>query len=417
MTAIRLGPRLAQTAVILMALFLPWLAFPSDRAMAWLIAPAVLAFLAAWVPGRREFRASRPGLPLILAIAALAAITLLALLSPGWGESTYRPGMEKLAGRAGPALLAGIVLLWCAARAPLDGVRLRPWLTAGCSIAALIALADMLSGRWLLRLRLAVAEGGWDGALLDRANSYEPADFLARFNDFWMLATLALTLLAVTSGRRWAPPLVLAALMAASLLTISETSLVMALAGLIAALLVLAAGRAGVLAIMASVLAAILTTPWLFPLLDRATGALFAGGSTLTHKIRERSEIWAALAKTVPERFWLGHGIGYQRVHGDYPGPNVFYGPEGIWHPHSIFVQIWQDLGLAGAALLCVLAGGVFLAILRASPVLRPGFTALAVMVLAALGAAHSIWLGWWLCAFFMLAALAVVLARREGEA
>ena len=113
----------------------------------------------------------------------------------------------------------------------------------------------------------------------------------------------------------------------------------------------------------------------------------------------------------------LGHGIAYQRTSLVYPGPKEYFFLDKLWHPHSIFVQIWQDLGFAGAALLCVAVAGAFQGIASSPERYRPGLTAVAVMVLGALGAAHSIWLGWWLCAFFIVAALAIHLTRPPANA
>lgn len=413
----RAGRRAADIALSLMALFTPWLALVSDRAMAWLIAPCAAGLLFAWIADRGGTGRNPVSLPALLTAGGLAAVTGLAMLSPLWGDPGFHENMTKLAWRAAPALIVGIALMLAAGAVATDGRALRRWLAIGCAIAVAITFVDLFSDHWLLSLRRAAADGGVTADLADRAALLKPEDYLAKFNDFWMLASMCLGLLAMTVRRVWAFPAMLIALGALSTLTISETSLIMAFAGLVATGLVLAFGRLAVKGVMAAVIAAIATAPWLFPLLDRGVGAVLDGGSLLTHKIRERTEIWAALAKTVPERFWLGHGIGHQRFIRDYPGPREFFIPDTIWHPHSVFVQIWQDLGLAGAAMLCVAVAGLFMAILRAPADKQPALTALVVMVLAALGAAHSIWLGWWLCSFFMVAAMAMVIARpREAR-
>lgn len=415
MTAPNAIQRFAAIMLAILALLIPWLVFVSDRATAWIIGPAALAVLIAGIAARRKGSPAGPSLPVILSIGGLTGITLLAAGSPLWGPEVMQAGMQKQAWRMLPAMIAGIALIWGVSRMPGFSDRTRQLFKAGCGIAVLIAVADTLSGRWLLRIRHAIGEGGAGNDLMARANAYDLAEFLARFNDFWVVATLSLALLLVASGRRWVVVAGLAVLAAASLFTISETSLVMAAAGFVAAVLVLVLGRYGIRFIATAVIAAILSTPWLFPALDRLAAALISGSGTITGKIRERLEIWAALSETVPDKLLLGHGIAFQRLNLKYPGPNEFFHMDKLWHPHSMFVQIWQDLGLAGASMLCVTITGVFLAIERSPVAYRPGLAAVAVMVLAALGAAHSIWLGWWLCAFFIVAALAIRFVKQES--
>lgn len=405
----------AAIMLAILALLIPWLVFVSDRATAWIIGPAALAVLVAGLAARRGRADNEPNLPLILSLGGLAGVTLLAAGSPLWGPDFMQAGMQKQAWRMLPAMVAGVVLIWGVARMPGFGDRTGQLFRMGCAVAILVAVADTLSGRWLLRIRHAAGEGGFGGDFFQRAENYELAEFLARFNDFWVIATLSLALLLTAFGRRWITIAGLVMLAAASLFTISETSLVMSLAGLIAALLVLVLGQYGIRFIAGAVIAAILSTAWLFPALDRLADSLISGSGTITGKIRERLEIWAALSETVPDKLLLGHGIAFQRLNLKYPGPNEFFHMDKLWHPHSMFVQIWQDLGLAGASMLCVTITGVFLAIERSPVAYRPGLAAVAVMVLAALGAAHSIWLGWWLCAFFIVAALAIRFVKQES--
>lgn len=412
MKAPNIAQRLGAILISVSAFMIPWLVFVSDRATAWVIGPVALIVVLATFNGRRT-PVNIPGTPFILAMGGLAGITLLAFGSPLWGPDVLQADMHKQAERMLPAMIAGIALILGATMMPADRSSALSALKVGCLLAVGIAVADTVSGRWLLRLRHAVGEGGFSGDLMSRAAAYDLAEFLARFNDFWVVATLSLALLITLTGRKWLVLAGLAALAGASLLTISETSLVMALAGFMAAAIAIVLGRFGVHATMTAVIAAILSTPWLFPVLDRLAAGFIGGGSTITHKIRERLEIWAALSRTIPDNLLLGHGIAFQRTSLVYPGPKEYFFLDKLWHPHSIFVQIWQDLGLAGAALLCVAVAGTFQGIANSPERFRPGLLALAVMILGALGAAHSIWLGWWLCAFFIIAALAINLVRQ----
>ena len=84
-----------------------------------------------------------------------------------------------------------------------------------------------------------------------------------------------------------------------------------------------------------------------------------------------------------------------------------------LWHPHSIFAQVWQDIGLLGALATVMIIAGLHLASLRLPNAARAAGTALIAMGLGAFGAAHSIWLGWWICMFLLVAAL-VIAAMRE---
>lgn len=406
--------RIAALMLAIVAFLIPWLAFISDRATAWIIGPAAIALLIAATSARWAKRDGDIQLPMLLSLGGLAGIALFAAASPLWGPEAMQQGMQKQAWRMLPAMIGGLALVWSVSTLPGLRSHTRMLFRIGCGVAVMIALVDTLTGRWLLRLRHAAGEGGFGEDFLERATAYDLAEFLFRFNDFWVIATLSLALLLVISGGQMMTIAGIAALAVASLFTISETSLVMSSAGFVTALIVILLGRQGIRLVAGSVMAAILTTPWLFPALNRLAAEYVSGAGTITGKIRERLEIWAALSETVPDKLILGHGIAFQRLNLTYPGPNEFFHMDKLWHPHSMFVQIWQDLGLVGAALLSVTIAGVFLAIERALPVYRPGLAAVAVMVLAALGAAHSIWLGWWLCAFFIIAALAIHFVRQD---
>ncbi len=76
-------------------------------------------------------------------------------------------------------------------------------------------------------------------------------------------------------------------------------------------------------------------------------------------------------------------------------------------HPHNAPLQIWLELGGAGAVLMAALLG--FLAINCNGPPLRRtvlGATLITAVVIASLS--YGMWQGWWFAALWLLAAMAV---------
>ncbi|MEC9347178.1 MAG: O-antigen ligase family protein [Pseudomonadota bacterium] len=413
----RLPDRAAALGLLAAAFLLPWLAFVADKALAWVTGIAALLALPVLVRERAHVRWTFGNGWARLALASLLALLALLLLSPFWGAAEHADAMQKLAWRTALAFVAGLPLVLAAGAGTVDRRHLVPALLAGLAVAAAITVIDAATGHLLLKIRTVFGDRvpTPDGVM---AAAYEqsPDRYLRRFNDFWVVAVLSAAFVLSGLRRAWLFPAGLAVLLFVSLKTISETAQLISLIGIVAWLLCRFTGRAGVFVLSALTVAVILATPVLFPALNGLFLSVFDGSNLLEWKILERFEIWAALSETVAAAPVLGHGIEYQRLAVAYPGPGTYFLPDKLWHPHSLPVQLWQDLGLLGALAGSALAAGCFGATLRMDPGERPAMAALVAMSLGALAATHSIWLGWWLCVFFLLAAFAVARARTTVE-
>lgn len=136
----------------------------------------------------------------------------------------------------------------------------------------------------------------------------------------------------------------------------------------------------------------------------------------LFHSARHRVEIWDRAATKILEAPLLGHGLDSPRA---VPADGVTSKFEAMdntllpLHPHNAFLQVWFELGAAGA----VLAAGLLLLVLRGIGRLpagdRPFALALYAAGLTLSSTAYGIWQAWWMAAL-MGAALLTALAVRS---
>ena len=133
---------------------------------------------------------------------------------------------------------------------------------------------------------------------------------------------------------------------------------------------------------------------------------------------RDRVAIWDYTGEHVGDAPWLGIGVrGNAIMHARYKrtlaadSQQVLQRRPG-WHPHNAYLEIWSELGAAGALLTLLLATGMVCGIDRMPPTVRPAGYALVAAVAAILATGWSLWQAW-LIAGVVTAIIIVQLASR----
>ncbi|MCW2245766.1 O-antigen ligase [Azospirillum fermentarium] len=362
----------------------------------------------------------------------LATLTALAALVRWRAMPLPSPG-----GRAGAAVAAGFLGLAAASL---------PWTPAGRAPATLgelayIAAAALIAGaavRALVpataeRLGLAVAAGMTVGIVLFgvETNADFPlyhlfhggkADPRTEAFNVPKRAAAALAVLvwpvALMLYHRWGARAAAAVLVLMAAVSLGQSSR-SALAGLAAGGLVLlavrrwpaAAVREGLMAVTVAAFAGAVPAA-----LVAERVAHLSDAGWLFQSARHRVEIWDRAATKILESPWLGLGLDSSRA---VPAGGVTSKFEPMdntllpLHPHNAFLQVWFELGAAGA----VLATALLLLVLRAVGRLAAGDQPLALALYAAgltlSSMAYGLWQAWWMAAL-MAAALLTALAVRS---
>lgn len=129
-----------------------------------------------------------------------------------------------------------------------------------------------------------------------------------------------------------------------------------------------------------------------------------------------RGLIWTEYANLLPNKLWLGYGMEASKVADKLP-ETASYPPErlkllSLGHSHNASVQLWFELGLAGAVLYAI---AMALAFLRIDRLKGRDLTAAALTIAVLYGVSvvsHGAWQGWWL-SLIVLAAVPFMLRGR----
>ncbi|MDF1736524.1 MAG: O-antigen ligase family protein [Minwuia sp.] len=405
---------LALTGLGLSAFLIPWLAFVADRGIAWVAGAAAILSLPWLLTHRGAVANALSQRAVRLGLGGLVAVMVLGLLSPLWSALPDQAArMQELAIRSAIAIVTGIPLVLLALTIPGARRLVIRGISAGIAVGIAIALFDLFSDHLLLRIRTVFSRNlDTPDGLLTTALTLTPDLFMARFNDFWVVMTLAVASLMTVLRPGWMFPLALMLILAFSFMTISETSQLIGVIGILVYAFCHLARQSGVLVMLVLTAGFTLLSPLAFPAINSVLLASIDGSNLLEYKLLERFEIWAAVVDTVRDHPILGHGLEFERLNATYTGPGDYYRLDHLWHPHSIFAQVWQDIGLLGALAMVMMITALHLGALRLPNRQRAAATALIAMGLGAFGAAHSIWLGWWICMFILVATLVITCVR-----
>lgn len=303
------------------------------------------------------------------------------------------------------ALLTGAALGRMAEEAR---ARLRRWflwgLAAGLAIFALDIVFDYPLTRWLSP----GIESPMQGNTPKRS-----AGALA------LLAWPAASLLRTASGRRWAEGAAVIVLAIAAEATGSRSAQFGLLIGIVVGGVALWSARATLRALAGALVVAFLGVVPLAGFVAHRTGLIDA--EWLFASARHRVEIWGRAAGHVPDAPVFGHGIDASRAMMPYPGETSRFDSltNGLFslHPHNGFLQVWLELGAAGAALTVILLLLVLRGIGRLDGRFRPPALALFATGLFMANTAYGVWQAWWMAAYAAAALLMACAARDERAA
>lgn len=313
------------------------------------------------------------------ALLALAAIALIsAMLSPAGDKALESAVQMSLGGCVVAALIA--------ASAVHDDDRFAIWLTLGCILAAALVIADMSStGR--IRGALSLAQRASD------AN--RGAVMLA-------VASPGLLFLAL-SGRRGRAVAALALIMAtlAAVASQSASARLALAAGVAGSLAAWLGGRRATAAIATLMALIVLATPWLMRELHGVAPALlFERTPYLSVEIR--ALIWREYASLVFMKPLFGHGLEASAIAGS------LFAQAGlspsqlellrIGHPHNALLQVWFELGAAGAVVIAALVYLIGRRIAAMPGSVRAAATGTMAAVFAVATVSHGAWQVWWPC-------------------
>ncbi|MEO1249362.1 MAG: O-antigen ligase family protein, partial [Pseudomonadota bacterium] len=180
---------------------------------------------------------------------------------------------------------------------------------------------------------------------------------------------------------------------------------------------VLVLPRIGAMAIAGSVALYVASAPWLFIAVYGWAANQF--GDWKVASAGARLDIWRVVAKLALERPFTGHGPNaLRRMENIFSPEDVFMsgaGKTGAFHPHNFALQVWLDLGVAGAIAFIAL---ILFAFWRMSALTRPLAAAGCAMLVAIIvvgSLSPGLWQGWWLGAI-ALAVCQFVVATKERE-
>jgi len=327
--------------------------------------------------------------------AILGGLVLWGLVSAAWSIDPWR-SLVMAARLAG--LFAAALALAAAASRVSSPWRLTLFFFAGTLIGIALALYDLASA----------------GALSQYV-SIRPfaAPRLNQLAAWLVLLALPATALLICRGQQFLA-LVAGAAMAATVITLDDTTakLALALSLPVAALLYLRRGTVAPIAAALAILA-ILTAPLTLPRLARLP-SVFATVDAFKVSAGHRLLIWSFTGHRIAERPLAGWGLDSARA---IPGGKIEIRPGQTWlplHPHDAALQLWLELGAPGAALFALLVGLLWLRLGRA-PWPRLYSAAAGGSLFAALAIALSgwgIWEEWWLGTLALALFATTVMAR-----
>lgn len=121
-----------------------------------------------------------------------------------------------------------------------------------------------------------------------------------------------------------------------------------------------------------------------------------------------RAEIWDAVALFISKAPIFGHGMQSTLRFSPLEIANLFFPDKLIYHPHNAFLQVWADMGLAGALAMAGMLGAMWRGLANVGDDRLPHILAMFSFAIAAFVTTHSLWAAWWLGLLAMVTAYAI---------
>jgi len=375
-------------------------------------------------------RSLAPVTPWILAAAFALAPPLLAVAPLGMAPLLIATALlgyavERVQSGSWPripvdaATLFAVFLVWCALSLIWDlnpssgGRKLIDVVLAGCSLLALLALADRMDLAQIRRVSWALAGGMLVGLVLLAVETvFDFPLYRAVMGGSPKLDDLVESKRSVDA----LPLLVWPACLALARLNLPWVGALLAAVFTIACVkLTASSATTGMALSMLMFGVCFVSIRWVRRILAAATVLAFAlilpiaivaydmGGTTahwLKHSGQHRIEIWHFAAQRTLERPLLGYGFNASRYVPNGDSVSRFLPPGQSLiplHPHDAFLQVWLETGAVGAIIvLTILLTGLRATTYWPASVARftlPGYAAGLVVA----GLAFGIWQSWWM--------------------
>ena len=363
-----------------------------------LIVGAGLFGLYGFLHGRGRERLAIENRPLLVVSCLGAALVAWALVTAFWAPDASGAALQ--AAKVGALCTAGMLAVFGAAT--LSSRRNRQ--AGGSFVWAICAAVAMLV------IGQAYAQATGD-ALWGR---YSKDPLTTMSNGAAILAVMVWPAVAVLWGRgqrSWG--VVLAVAVATVLVPLHSDA---ALVALVVGGVVFAAAiqwRRGTCRTAAGLAAAgIILMPVMVAVMSPSEGLrsrLEAGRSSIAHRLL----IWDYTVEKIKQRPLAGWGMDASRHMGGEAKVMGFLEQMPL-HPHNGALQVWLELGIAGAALAAALAGLVFLGAARLNGLMTAGAGAAGAGYLVIGSLSYGVWQNWWIAVAWVVAATACMLGRTE---
>lgn len=382
-----------------------FIAYKSEALL--IVVVLLIAVWAAW-KGRVTLRPLPWGLFL-----PYAALVLWGAASSVWGI----PEVDSLKATVhlAPLLLAAPLLVVLMSRLePSEDTVRRSALVYGLGLALLLGLmiADLMTEG---QVRVALAMIGRGSVTAETLKTSNPATTVA--------ALFALPGMLLV--RRSFGPVLGGVALGVSILTILLSDSLSAQIGLIGALiaaaLVLAAGKRGVFIAGVAAILIVLFLPAVkfagdapFMSIRKSFTALSKGEIKLPVSVLHRIYIYDFTLDRISERPYTGWGMGASpKLKGGgeiIPEINRIYLP---LHPHNLVLQVWVELGLIGAVIFSFIVWSIFSQITRhAAGGVMAAMTGSAIAYFVISLTAYKAWASWWIASGILVAAVLTPLLR-----
>ncbi len=365
---------------------------PAPKAAVLLVAAAGLWGLFAVFRGRARFEPRTP------AIICLGALMAWAMATAFWAPDGMSAVLQTA--KVGLLSLAGVLALTAAREMPPKAKSQ----VGTALVTAVVAAAAML----VIGQVYAQATGD---ALWGR---YSKDPLTTMSNGAAILAVMACPAVAVLWGRgRRSWGVILAVAVAAVLAPLASDA---ALVALVAGGVVFAAAaqwRRGTCRTAAGLAAAgIVLMPVMVAMMSPSEGLrsrLEGQQSSIAHRLL----IWDYTIEKIKQRPLSGWGMDASRHMGGEPKVMGFLEQMPL-HPHNGALQIWLELGLAGALLAAALVAVAFLRAARLDGIMAAGAGAAGAGYLVIGSLSYGVWQNWWVAVAWIVAATACMLGRTE---